>query len=60
MSALCLGSSASTTFNDSDVPLPGQVFFYGVRAVNGCPGSEADGSLGTRSNGAERVGRNCP
>jgi hypothetical protein len=41
-----VGNSAS----DSDIPLPGQLFFYLVTRANAC----GESSLGSQSSGAER------
>ena len=50
--ATCTASaSAATTAGDADLPLPGQLFSYLVRAVNEC---------GTGSVGDGRVARDCP
>jgi len=45
---------------DPDLPLPGGVFHYLVRAVNGCPADGGVGSLGSRSSGAGRAAAGCP
>jgi len=45
---------------DGASPAPGAVFYYLVRATNGCPGDEGIGTLGTSSSGAEHLGRSCP
>jgi hypothetical protein len=52
-SATCVVSSATGT-TASDPEIPGSVFYYLVRAKNGC-----GGGLGTGSNGAPRSGVSC-
>jgi hypothetical protein len=56
--ASCVESDdvSDRTALDPDTPLPGAVYFYLVRAENGCGG----GSLGTASDGTPRAGRECP
>jgi hypothetical protein len=49
-----------TTFAESAVPPPDQVFFYLVRAQSGCAGSTGIGPLGFASDGTPRVGQPCP
>ncbi len=44
---------------DLSTPTFDEVFYYLVRAVNGCLGHDSDGSLGLDSSGAERGGRPC-
>ena len=41
---------------DGSTPPAGAVLYYVVRAVN----AAADGTIGSRSDGAPRVGRTCP
>jgi hypothetical protein len=54
--AVCVATDLSvTTAADSETILPGQVFYYLVRAENAC-GS----SLGANSSGTPRTGRTCP
>jgi len=50
--------TAATNAADPATPLPGQVFFYLVRADDACPSGL--GSLGTTSSGTARTGRSCP
>ena len=52
-SATCVVSSATVT-TASDPEIPGSIFYYLVRAKNGC-----GGGLGTRSNGTPRTGASC-
>ena len=47
------------TASDPFSPLSGDLFAYLVRAVNTCPHPEDDGSIGTTSSGAARLGRTC-
>jgi len=49
---------ADRVAEDFDEPAPGGVFYYLVRAENACP--DGAGSLGARSDGTERTGRDCP
>jgi N-acetylneuraminic acid mutarotase len=57
--AVCVATNtAGQSAIDDAAPSPGQVFFYLVRADDGCPGGE--GPLGTDSSGVTRVGRSCP
>jgi hypothetical protein len=49
------GADAETA--DADEPAAGSAFFYLVRAENDCPAG--DGSLGTTSEGVERLGPDC-
>jgi hypothetical protein len=59
--AVCLESDgASTTAQDPDVPPPGGVYYYLVRAENACPNALGTGPLGFRSDGQPIQGRNCP
>lgn len=54
--AVCVATDLSaTTAADAEAIMPGQVFYYLVRAENAC-GS----SLGTTSGGSQRTGRTCP
>jgi N-acetylneuraminic acid mutarotase len=56
---VCLGAgTAATTATDLETPDEGQVFYYLVRAVNGCP--SGDGILGTSSDGTPVPGFSCP
>ena len=43
---------------DPDIPVPGAVFFYLVRARNGCP--DGLGPLGSGSDGVPRAATGCP
>ena len=55
-SATCVEPSGlDRQATDTAVPLPGQVFFYLARERSQC----GPGSLGARSNGAPRAGRDC-
>ncbi len=57
--ATCVASGAvSPTAFDAAVPLPGQVFYYLIRADDGCPNGQ--GSLGADSSGTPRTARSCP
>jgi N-acetylneuraminic acid mutarotase len=57
--AVCVASDTiGQGATDTAVPQPGQIFFYLVRADDGCPGGE--GPLGSDSSGAPRIGRSCP
>jgi hypothetical protein len=59
--AACVASDAAAGLTiDADLPGVNGVFFYLIRAVNGCPGAAADGPLGATSAGALRVGPACP
>ena len=59
--AVCVASDVSdTTASDSEVPPPGGVFYYLVRAENACPAALGIGPLGFRSNGQPIQGRTCP
>jgi len=53
-----IGDVADRVAEDFDEPGPGGVFYYLVRAENACP--DGAGSLGARSDGTERTGRDCP
>jgi N-acetylneuraminic acid mutarotase len=58
-SASCLATNITTlTCTDAQDPGPGQVFFYLIRAENGCPHGQSP--LGFDSGGAPRSGRTCP
>jgi hypothetical protein len=58
--AECIVTSGATLGGiDPDAPAPGGIFYYLVRAVDGCPGG-GEGSLGARSDGTPRTGRSCP
>ncbi len=48
-----------TSAIDGTVPSPGQVFYYLVRARNGCPNGSGVGVLGFDSAGNPRQGRTC-
>jgi hypothetical protein len=58
--AVCVEANAGpdTLAIDMAAPVPGGVFYYLVRARNGCPGPWA--SLGATSAGVPRVAGNCP
>jgi len=57
--AWCLDvNDSDRASSDGNDPDPGQVFYYLIRAENGCPG--VVGSMGTDSAGAPRSGRSCP
>ena len=60
LTGACLPSSdpSAATASDPDIPPPGGIYRYLVRAVNGCPGSGWD--LGVDSAGAPRAGPSCP
>ena len=49
---------ADTLVTDVASPVSGEVFYYLTRAENACPAGH--GSLGVRSSGLPRVGRDCP
>ena len=53
-----LGDPSLPTANDLDIPTPGAVWSYLVRATNACP--VGDGSLGTDSEGVARWSPSCP
>jgi hypothetical protein len=55
---ICLesGDGPNTAAQDDQIPLKGRVYFYLVKASDAC----GVGSIGTSSNGAARVARNCP
>ncbi len=56
---VCLDSQGTdTTSADGLAPSPRQTLHYVVRARNACPAGV--GVLGFRSNGEERIGRDCP
>jgi hypothetical protein len=59
-SAGCLAADAGPAMSAADTTDPplGGVFFYLVRAENGCP--SGIGSLGVNSQGVPRSGRPCP
>jgi len=50
--------ASATTRSDPSVPLPGEAFFYLVRAHDTCP--SGSGSVGTDSAGVDRPARSCP
>lgn len=55
-SATCTKTNGVETFSfDYDVPAPGGIFYYQVRAENAC----GHGSMGSASDGTPRAGRNC-
>jgi len=55
--ATCVGTDVTDLYvTDADVPAPGSVHFWVVRAENACGG----GSAGLDGGGAERVVRACP
>ena len=57
--AVCAVTDTSQTGAlDPMLPPDGLVFYYLVRAENGCPGGQ--GSLGSSSDGTPRSGRTCP
>ena len=59
-SAACVSAGTPlTSAIDADLPPPGQVFYYLVRARNGCPGTTGLGVLGFDSAGSARQGRTC-
>jgi len=49
-----------TQFTESADPSPGGIYYYVVRAVNGCPGSSGLGPAGFTSLGQPRTARACP
>jgi len=53
--AICLESDDDSDLGAVDPTVPGSVFYYLIRAEDGCVGS-----LGQRSDGIERTGRSCP
>ena len=59
IAASCLESNdgTDTEATDTAAPMPGQLFFYLIRAKSNCPNGY--GSLGRRSSGAPRVGVEC-
>ena len=50
---------ADTVANDASTPAPSGIFYYLVRAENGCPGGVGIGPLGNMSDGTPRTGRIC-
>jgi len=60
LSTTCLASLTPQlpTVSDPQLPLPGLLFTYLVRAENTCP--NGTGTLGAGSDGVPRVGRTCP
>lgn len=52
--------AADTHADDPTLPVPGQTFFYLVRAENSCPAGQNMGPLGYRSDGTPIAGRVCP
>jgi hypothetical protein len=57
---LTLADPSQPAVTDAVDPSPDGVFFYLVRAVNGCPGAYGVGSLGFGSAGGELTGPACP
>jgi N-acetylneuraminic acid mutarotase len=58
---ICVASNASATMAaESAVPPVGGIYFYLVRAENGCPGLTGQGVLGRDSEGTPQPGVNCP
>jgi hypothetical protein len=49
---------ANTESTDAEAPPTAGAYYYLVRAENPCP--EGEGELGWRSDGQERLGRECP
>lgn len=60
LAASCVESSDGSDLEAQDpgIPVPGAVFYYLVRAENGCP--LGSGSIGSWSNLVLRAGRTCP
>jgi hypothetical protein len=60
--ATCIESDdgSDTAAVDADTPPAGNVFYYLVRAQNGCPAGLGQGPLGAASDGSIRTGRACP
>ena len=54
----CHAGDATTEFDDVTEPLPGEIYFYAVRGRTECP-MYPNGSLGTMTSGAQRLGREC-
>src|SRR5262249_5843694 len=54
------GDGTDTVATDLEVPSPGAVVYYLVRARNACPGAMGLGSPGTQSDGTPRAARSCP
>ena len=57
---LTLANPSQPATSDAANPAPDGVFFYLVRAVNGCPGAYGIGPLGFSSAGVARTGPACP
>jgi uncharacterized repeat protein (TIGR01451 family) len=60
--ATCMESDdgSDTLATDPESPPLEGVFYYLIRAENGCPGVLGIGSLGSGSDGTPRTGRSCP
>jgi hypothetical protein len=59
VAAFCAAAGTPITQgSDSDLPPPGGIYFYLVRAKNGCP--LGLGGLGSASDGTPRPGASCP
>ena len=56
LAVACIAAGGSTSTTDSATPPAGTAFFYLVRASNEC----GQGTLGTGSDGTDRVGATCP
>lgn len=59
-SGICVESFDCLDASAHDVETPGSIFYYLVRARNGCPPPNDAGTLGTTSDGTPRNGMNCP
>ena len=60
LAATCVESDDfDTTALDPAIPSPGSAVFYVLRGDN-CTFSDGQGSLGTKTGGTQRQGRNCP
>jgi len=60
--AVCLlgGNYTSTSAQDTDLPAPGILFSYLVRATNDCPAELGQGTLGYATGPVERIAAGCP
>ena len=59
-SAVCLSGFDPTARQYNDALVPQGLLAYLVRAINDCPDGAGEGSVGTDSDGAARIVRDCP
>jgi hypothetical protein len=59
-SGVCVESSDCSDATGHDFETPASIFYYLVRARNGCPPPNDVGILGTASDGTPRSGMTCP